>query len=86
MSNRVVMIGGWRAYLLGGVVLAGLLALLLAASVFLLALLAIGGVTLIAHRVLRAFKPARPAPRRAYRAGEVIEGEYRVVDRRLPEA
>ncbi|MBA2448820.1 MAG: hypothetical protein H0V51_12420, partial [Chloroflexi bacterium] len=46
MASRVMVIGGWRAYLLGAVVLALLLVALFAASVVVLTLLAVGAVAL----------------------------------------
>jgi len=82
MASRVMVIGGWRAYLLGAVVLALLLVALFAASVVVLTLLAVGAVALVAHRALCALGLARPRPRGGDR---IVEGEYRVVERHLPD-
>jgi hypothetical protein len=79
MAGRVVVVGGWRAYLLLAALLALMLVLLFAVGVVALTLLAVGAVALVAHRALRALGLTRPA-RRA--SDGIIEGEYRVVERR----
>jgi len=71
---------GWRAYALGVVALALLLAFVFAASLALLVLLAAGAVALVAHRALRALGLIRPG-RSPGGSRQVIEGEYRVVER-----
>ena len=86
MNGRIVVLGGWRAYALAAAVLALLLVLLFVASVVVLTLVAVAAVALVAHRALRALGLIRPAPRRPRGAPEgVIEAEYSVVERPLPE-
>jgi hypothetical protein len=80
MAGRIAVVGGWRAYVLGAVLLALLLAVLLAASMIVLTLLAVGVIVLGTYRALRALGLVRPRPRGAAR---IVEGEYRVVERRV---
>jgi hypothetical protein len=84
MNERMVVVGGWRAYLLGAVVLAVILLVLFTAGLVAVGLLAVGGVVYLAHRALQAIGLARPAHSESEEPG-VIEGDYRVVERRLPE-
>ena len=84
MGSRVVVIGGWRAYALGALVLAVLLVLLFFVGAAILALAAVAAVALVGHRALRALGLIRSAPRvgpTPRTSGEVIEGRYRVVER-----
>ena len=83
MNQRIVVLNGWRAYALAALVLAVLVAVLMVASVVALTLVVAGAVALVGYRVLRAFGLVRPAPRGTRTRGGVIEGEYRVVERRL---
>ena len=85
MNGRIVVLGGWRAYALAAVVLALLLAFLFVASVLALTLIAVGAVAFAVHRALRALGLARATPRRPRGPAGVIEAEYRVVERPLPE-
>ncbi len=82
MNGRVVVLGGWRAYVLAAAVVAVLLVLLFVASVVAVTALAVGAVVFLGYRALRAFGLIRPTPRSAARPG-VIEAEYRVVERGL---
>jgi hypothetical protein len=85
MGSRIVVIGGWRAYALGALVLAVLLVLLFFVGAVILALAAVAAIALVAHRALRALGLIRSAPRfgpTPGAPGEVIEGRYRVVEHR----
>lgn len=82
---RIMALGGWRAYTLAAAVLIALLVAVVAAGIFVVTALAVGAIALVAYRALRAFGLARPDHRRTSRPGQVIEGEYKVVERRLPE-
>jgi hypothetical protein len=84
MNDRMVVVGSWRAYLLGAVLLAIILLVLFTAGLLAVGLLAVGAVLYLGHRALRAIGLARPTRSVGEEPG-VIEGEYRVVERRLPD-
>jgi hypothetical protein len=85
VNQRIVVLHGWRAYALAALVLAVLVAVLMIASVIALTLVAAGIVAFVGYRALRALGLIRPAPRRTRTPGGAIEGEYRVVERPLPD-
>lgn len=85
VPGRIVVLGGWRAYVLGAALLVLVLAALIAASVVVVTALAIGAVALVSYRALRALGLVRPNRRRASGRVQVIEGRYEVVERRLPD-
>jgi len=85
MNGRTVVLGGWRAYLLAAAFLALVLVLLVVASVLAVILVAVAAIAFVAHRALSAVGLIRPRPRQPRGPAEVIEAEYRVVERRLGE-
>ncbi len=79
MNGRIVVLSGWRAYLLGALVLAALLLILITAGIVIFALAAVAAIAYVAYRALVALHLVRPL-RRSAPDDRVIEGEYRVVE------